>query len=208
MAFRGPQLSSMRRRITSESDMHKFKFEVAGAFARYKYGVGRKFALAAHKIIKQELIKNAPSQRIADFINWLKVEKREMWGSGTNVSLDSEGTATFSLTVNPARQGDVAWALLVSDEGRGPIKPKNPKGALAIPVGSWLEASKDSDGKPMKYDVSMLNSYNPGKFPRSFYGTFVKFAGEAGPVQGTGWIGRTVSSMKGEVVKAMNDAVK
>jgi len=138
--------------------------------------------------------------RISDFIESLQVEKRFLFGSGYNYDISAGGVSEFRLVINPRQQGDVAWATLISDEGRGPITAAGKK-KLAVPTDDRFSAIKRG-GKPVPYDINRVSGYIAGKFPRSFRGKYLKLVSHVRAVQGTGWIEEAVRDAEKKIARS------
>ena len=172
---------------------------VGRTIGEYREKEFRKESIRRAKIIRDEIMLNAPSMRISNFIESLQIEKRFLFGSGYNYDVSSEGVSEFRLVINPRQQGDVAWATLISNEGRGPVEAKG-KGKLAIPTSDRFSAIKKG-GSPVPYDPNRLSGYVAGKFPRSFQGKYLKLVKSVKAVQGTGWIEGAVRDAEKKIAR-------
>ena len=180
------RLVGFNAKLESVADVKSFEDKIKSTLGDQRKKILRKEAIRRAHVVIDTIAENAPSQRISDFIHSLQIEKRFLFGSGYNYDLSATGEARFSLVVNPQYQGDVAWALLVSNYGRGPVIAKG-KNILAVPTShKYLAATRR--GEPVTYDESRLRTYKAGKFPRSFEGKYLMIVKRVAAVEGEHWI--------------------
>lgn len=162
----------------------------------------RKQAIKAAHLVRDRLAEYAPSARIADYLTdsrRFKVEKRYKFGSGYNVNIAKNGRVEFTFAINPNKKKSgedsrIAWAILVTNYGRGPIKPKRADGWLSMAVTFANEAGKRG-GKPIKFESTPKSGDRDGKY--------VKFVKRAKGVQGTGWIESAVEDAGKELSRIL-----